>query len=171
MLLTSLLYIVPRWGTGMDVGAIHALIQLNLANGVFLPLTMAFISFREHHTRTRTRMETAERFAYVDALTGLPNRLQLQRHLDQCLARAQHEGGYVGILFIDLDGFKVINDTLGHAVGDELLSAFGQHLLATRRGALPQVSTTVASAAPRPLRCQSSAVSGLLSNRSIGTSG
>ena len=62
-----------------------------------------------------------EHEATHDALTGLPNRRSFMHELDRSLARAQRSGSMLGILFIDLDGFKRINDELGHHTGDELL--------------------------------------------------
>jgi len=67
--------------------------------------------------------------AYHDALTGLPNRAFLQRRLADSLAQATRERTKVALLFIDLDNFKLINDSLGHEAGDQVLSEFGKRLL------------------------------------------
>ncbi len=69
-----------------------------------------------------------QHIAHHDMLTGLLNRLSLAGRLEQALAAARREGGRVALLFIDLDRFKVINDTLGHHVGDELLIAVAGRL-------------------------------------------
>jgi diguanylate cyclase (GGDEF)-like protein len=70
----------------------------------------------------RTDEETEPvRDGAIDPLTELPSRTATLRHLDNVLAAAQRGGGRVGVLFIDLDGFKAINDTFGHAVGDQTL--------------------------------------------------
>ncbi len=66
--------------------------------------------------------------AHHDPLTGLPNRLLFNDRLDHTLARAQREAGCCAILFFDLDGFKVINDTLGHSSGDLLLQTIAARL-------------------------------------------
>ena len=83
------------------------------------------------------------RQAYADAihqanhdhLTGLPNRALVLDRLDQSLARARRDRSEVGVLFVDLDRFKVVNDTLGHSVGDEVLVRIGERLRATVRPA------------------------------------
>jgi diguanylate cyclase (GGDEF)-like protein/PAS domain S-box-containing protein len=77
----------------------------------------------------RKRHEAAmEHQAYHDALTGLPNRLLFQDRLEQGIARARREGSKAALMFIDLDRFKAINDTLGHRVGDLVLKEVARRL-------------------------------------------
>jgi diguanylate cyclase (GGDEF)-like protein len=66
--------------------------------------------------------------AFHDLLTGLPNRALFLEHLEHALARAQRRDDSVAVLFLDLDDFKVVNDSLRHEVGDQLLVAVGQRL-------------------------------------------
>jgi diguanylate cyclase (GGDEF)-like protein/PAS domain S-box-containing protein len=68
------------------------------------------------------------RMAHFDALTGLPNRASLLSGLDGALDAARESGRHLAVLFLDLDRFKLINDTLGHSIGDQLLQAAAARL-------------------------------------------
>jgi len=72
--------------------------------------------------------ESLTRLAMIDTLTGLPNRTSLYDRLAQALARSRRNGSNVACLYMDIDHFKQINDTLGHAGGDELLKQFSQRV-------------------------------------------
>jgi PAS domain S-box-containing protein len=74
-----------------------------------------------------------QKLARFDTLTGLPNRLQLNDRLPEALSRGRRAGLGVAVLFIDVDHFKQINDTFGHAAGDAVLKEFAQRLKAAVR--------------------------------------
>jgi diguanylate cyclase (GGDEF)-like protein/PAS domain S-box-containing protein len=79
-------------------------------------------------TERKSHHEQLERQANHDLLTGLPNRNLLADRLDQAIARAERLGYFLALVFIDLDNFKFINDSLGHAAGDELLVEISSRL-------------------------------------------
>lgn len=76
-----------------------------------------------------------QHLAHHDALTGLPNRLLFEDRLQQTLAQASRQDQMVAVLFIDLDNFKAINDTQGHAVGDQLMRITAERLTGCVRSA------------------------------------
>lgn len=76
----------------------------------------------------RAAEEKLHHIAHHDSLTGLPNRFSLSGRIHQALALARRDGRRVALLFIDLDRFKVVNDTLGHHIGDELLIEVARRL-------------------------------------------
>ena len=75
--------------------------------------------------RAELKMATLARH---DALTGLPNRYQLDEKLNDAVRRCKRSGTSMAVMFLDIDHFKSINDTLGHAAGDEVLKIFGERL-------------------------------------------
>jgi len=84
-------------------------------------------------TEEKASVNQLQQLARHDALTGLPNRLQLEEQMARSLARARSDDKRMALVFIDLNGFKQINDEHGHAVGDQLLVGVAQRLLKTLR--------------------------------------
>jgi diguanylate cyclase (GGDEF)-like protein len=78
--------------------------------------------------RLRTRNELLRQQAEADALTGLPNRSSFAARLQQAVERAAERGSALGLMFVDADRFKAINDSYGHTVGDHVLVEIGQRL-------------------------------------------
>ncbi|WP_258192487.1 bifunctional diguanylate cyclase/phosphodiesterase [Nitrosospira sp. Nsp2] len=79
--------------------------------------------------QVETAKDQLDHLAHHDALTGLPNRLLLQDRLSQTIELARRQGRQFAVLFMDLDRFKHINDSLGHAVGDRLLQSVARRLV------------------------------------------
>ena len=85
-------------------------------------------SFNAMSAGIAQRENRIRHMAYHDALTDLPNRLQLAEKLDALLTAAAQRGGTLALLCLDLDNFKMVNDTLGHGVGDKLLKIVADRL-------------------------------------------
>lgn len=79
-------------------------------------------------TEEKASVSQLHRLAHHDPLTGLYNRLRFEEHLREALLRAQQNGTRAALVFIDLNGFKAINDDLGHAAGDQVLIELGRRL-------------------------------------------
>ena len=95
-------------------------------------VTGAVIVFRDVSV-ARAQSEQMIHLAEHDSLTGLPNRLLFSDRVGQAISLARRHGGRVAVLFLDLDGFKLINDSLGHAAGDEFLKSVAKRLLSCVR--------------------------------------
>ena len=106
-----------RWVQGHGRGAFDGDGNVTRIEGLFVDVT--------------ERRESEERLAHLalhDPLTDLPNRALFQEHLTVAIANARRSGSGGAVLFIDLDDFKLVNDSFGHAVGDELLVLVAQRL-------------------------------------------
>lgn len=96
-------------------------------------LQQSLDTLQETQNRLVQATEKLHYDAFHDTLTGLPNRAWFVELLNHAIQSSQRSGQLYGVLFIDLDGFKIINDSLGHGVGDELLKGVAQRLLACIR--------------------------------------
>ncbi len=105
--------------------------QLQLANEHLVMSTIEAHELAEEVGRAKLQMAY---LAQHDALTGLPNRILLNDRLAQAMALAQRQGKQLALMFLDLDRFKYINDSLGHSVGDQLLLSVAHRLTAAVRG-------------------------------------
>ena len=93
------------------------------------------VELEQLHQQIELNTQELENIAMFDLLTGLPNRNMLQFQLKKCLAGLERQKGAIAVLFLDLDDFKKINDSKGHAAGDQLLVEAAQRLRACIRSA------------------------------------
>ncbi len=95
--------------------------------------TQQYVALFSDITAIKEHQSQLEHIAHFDALTNLPNRLLLADRLQQAMAQAQRRGQLVAVAYLDLDGFKNVNDRHGHDVGDQLLIALANAMKATLR--------------------------------------
>lgn len=107
-------------GIRSDGSEFHAELVPGRIDGACGPLDL--LTLLDVTTRHQ-QQERFEKMAKLDALTGLPNRRALEERLQRALARAKRSGDPLGVALVDLDHFKAVNDTYGHAAGDALLQA------------------------------------------------
>jgi PAS domain S-box/diguanylate cyclase (GGDEF) domain len=95
--------------------------------------THHYVSLASDISHQKQHEKQLEQQAYYDLLTGLPNRKRLTDELTLAIQRCQQTDNVIAVAYIDLDGFKQINDTYGHAVGDQLLMAVAAQMKKTLR--------------------------------------
>ena len=122
------------WANGMAGTNVNGLLALL----VLVPIGATIYAIRRYHDASAAR-EKLHELSYHDSLTGLPNRRFLGEGFDEMLKSVRRYNGRVGVFFIDLDGFKKINDTYGHEVGDQLMVAVADRI----RGTLGQTDQVV----------------------------
>lgn len=93
-----------------------------------------FIAIKRDVTEKKTYEKRLDHLAHHDALTGLPNRLLFSDCLATKIEKAKRDGTGIAVMFIDLDRFKFVNDTLGHSTGDQLLKKVSSELIRKLRG-------------------------------------
>ncbi|BCG00808.1 hypothetical protein PPGU19_053760 [Paraburkholderia sp. PGU19] len=88
-----------------------------------------YVAILSDITQRHQHEQRLRNLATHDVLTGLPNRVLLNERLKHAISRAKRHGMHIAVMFIDLDGFKQVNDTRGHAVGDDVLKAVAERLV------------------------------------------
>ena len=134
------------WHSLLDEGQWHGEIWNKRKNGEIYPEwlsitavsddsgeTSHYVAIFSDITSEKENEERLYHLAHYDALTGLPNRMLFYDRLRQALSQARRNNAHAAVMFLDLDGFKAINDTLGHQAGDLLLQQVAQRLSATLR--------------------------------------
>ncbi|MBW8328103.1 MAG: EAL domain-containing protein [Thiobacillus sp.] len=115
-----------RTAETLQSATVDQMVRLQQANA---NLVVATIEARKLAEQVQAAKAELDHLAHHDVLTGLPNRILLHDRLAQAIALARRSGKQLAVLFMDLDRFKHINDSLGHTVGDQLLESVGRRLL------------------------------------------
>ncbi len=157
---------MSRIAHGLEIGA-HDYIMRPVDKNELLARVRTQVRRKRFQERLRSSYEVSLSMALIDSLTGLYNRRYFDVHLQKLLQRNETSRKSLGILMLDIDHFKVVNDTHGHAVGDEILKEFSTRLQEKLRGfdmvarlggeefvaLLPDVSQEMAHTVAERLRC------------------
>jgi diguanylate cyclase (GGDEF)-like protein/PAS domain S-box-containing protein len=121
----------PREGAVLRPDGTTVSVSYTVANVLHADDTVQSKVYAAHNIDERKRVEQRIRYlARTDSLTKIANRMQFQHLLQQAIARARRNQQYVAIVYLDVDRFKDINDTFGHAAGDTSLEIFARRVLA-----------------------------------------
>jgi diguanylate cyclase (GGDEF)-like protein len=124
------------FGGGRPVGLINFVSRKERAEPFddsdrdFVRIVSSLVGAAFERIRVERELEAA---AFIDPVTGVPNRSYFMDHLKRALAQVDRQGGKTTMLFLDLDAFKVVNDRLGHAAGDEVLRVIATRLRSVLR--------------------------------------
>ena len=130
------LVVVPLWAEGRSIGALVVEHEFRSGSRIERRVVAALERFASHAAlalRNAWLLEQMQELAATDGLTAVANRRTFETTLDKEVARAQRTGNPVGLVLIDIDHFKVLNDTHGHQVGDDVLRQVAGALSATSR--------------------------------------
>ncbi|GAA4603230.1 diguanylate cyclase (GGDEF)-like protein/PAS domain S-box-containing protein [Actinoplanes octamycinicus] len=116
--------------TARGAGGRRMLLECDLRNHLDDPTVNGLVVTLRDVTEQRRLEDDLTHQAFHDSLTGLANRVLFRNRLEQAFMVAERDGATLGVLFVDVDDFKEVNDTLGHAVGDQLLLAVAQRISA-----------------------------------------
>ncbi len=117
----------PRLIKGLDIGANDYLVK-PIDRNELIARVRTQVRRRRYQDRLRANYERSLSLALTDSLTGLYNRRYLGNHLEGLLQRARESGKAVSVVLFDIDHFKAVNDTHGHAIGDEVLRSIAQRV-------------------------------------------
>ena len=123
---------MPRLVKGLDIGVSDYLMKPIDANELLARVRIQ-VRRRRYQDRLRTNYERSLSMALTDVLTGVYNRRYAMRHMEGLMKRVADTGKPLSVIMCDLDRFKSVNDTYGHAAGDEVLKQFAQRALQSMR--------------------------------------